>query len=488
MGYPQPDAEKEYLKTQLGNRWLRLLSNSQIFNWFADYATQESKIDRDKIVKRLRIFSSRDESPTAFWAVLMTRFYDEGAHLGLRKYVEDGVTYRCPPQYFLDFKALCRSAPSYKNTVLWVFRTDYLGGWIFAHVLCAGNKNWFKKSWPDALKLQGQRYLVSYYPAGAVNELSDTDEEFDEASLENYQNSHSLLCMMFNTQSPAAFNISFVDYTSKNILKIIDDPYLGVSSAGFGDAALQIAGLCVREGKISAQSKLRQDVCELLENLAKDYSHLESAIIDDADYMHLMTYPLMPLSKKSSYGAVMADFESAMKIIVIENVEEISTMVKGLKEEEDELCLYFERESSDNDARYPLEIVRQYLAKTPTQDYMDIEGFDALLQMSKMIKGKSSAIVRTAALKKIVHRRTKKLTDYVEATGEFPVTGHLVVALMEVGQILGNPISDYGDLIYRTTPDRPWLRTSVKFDGSVNHLEEDVRKEFLAFCRIITGK
>lgn len=116
MGHPRPDEEKSYLESHLGNRWQRLLANGQIFNWFADFAAQESKIDRDKIVKRLRVFSSRGEGPTAFWTVLMTRFYDEGAHLGLRKYAEDGVTYHCPPQFFIDFKALCQSAPSYKNT------------------------------------------------------------------------------------------------------------------------------------------------------------------------------------------------------------------------------------------------------------------------------------------------------------------------------------------------------------------------------------
>jgi len=489
MGHPRPDAEKEYLEAQLGNRWQRLFSNSQIFNWFADYATQESKIDRDKIVKRLRVFSSRDESPTAFWTVLLAKFYEEGAHLGLRKYVEDGVRYHCPPQYFIDFKALCESAPSYKNTVLWVYRPDYLNGWIFAHIFCAGNKNWFKKSWPDALQLRDQRYLVSYYPAGAVHEFSDgSGEEFDEASLESYRNSHSLLCLIFSTQSPAAFDVSLGDFASKKILEVVSDPYLGVSSPGFGDAALQIACLCLKGRKTINNGKLRQEVSELLKNLARDYTHLESAMIEDSDYMHLMTYALMPLSKKSSYGAVMADFEASMKTIVIENAEEIAIIAKKLKGREDEFCLYVEREDLDDSARYPVEVVRQYLANARIQNYMPIEGFDTLLQLSETMKGKSSNIVQTASLKKIVRERVKKLTDHIEATGEFLITGPLMIALMEVGHVHSKcSLSDYGDLIFRTEPDRPWLCTSVKFSGEIDHLDE-ARKEFLAFCRIVTGK
>jgi len=489
MGHPQPDGEKQYLEVQLGNRWRRLLSNSQIFNWFADYATQESKIDRDKIVKRLRVFSSRDEAPTTFWTVLMTKFYEEGAHLGLRKYVEDGVTYHCPPQYFMDFKALCQSTPSYKNTILWVFRPDYLNGWIFAHVFCAGNKNWFKKSWPDALKLRGQRYLVSYYRAGAMHELSDTDGgEFDEASLESYRSSHSLLCLIFGTQSPAAFDISLGDYASDKILEVVTDPYLGVSSPGFGDAALQIAASCVRGGKKVEEGKLKREVFDLLDNLAKVYAQLESAMIEDADYMHLMTYPLMPLSKKSGYGAVMADFEAAMKTVVIENAEEIAASARRLEGQDEELYLHAESEDSEDSARYPVKVVRQYLANARIQNYMPTEGFDTLLQMSERINGEPSDIVQTPTLKKIVRERTKKLTEHIEATGEFLITGPLMIALMEVGQIYCDcPRSDYGDLIYRTEPDRPWLRTSVKFAGEIDHLD-DVRKEFRAFCRIITRK
>jgi hypothetical protein len=489
MGHPRPDAEKEYLEMQLGHRWQRLLSNSQIFNWFADYATQESKIDRDKIVKRLRVFSSRDETPTAFWTVLMTKFYEEGAHLGLRKYAEDGVTYHCPPQYFMDFKALCQSTPSYKNTILWVFRPDYLNGWIFAHVFCAGNNNWFKKSWPDALKLQGRRYLISYYRAGTVHELSDTDgAEFDEASLESYRSSHSLLCLIFGTRSRAAFDISLGDFASRKILEVVNDPYLGVSSPGFGDAALSIAALCVKRGKNVEKGKLKREVLDLLENLGKNYPQLESAMIEDADYMHLMTYPLMPLSKKSGYGAVMADFEAGMKGVVIENAEEITALARRLEGQDEELCLNVEREDPEDSARYPIEVVRQYLASARIQNYMPIEGFDTLLQMSERMDGEPSDIVQTPTLKRIIREQFKKLTEHIEATGEFLITGPLMIALIEVGQVCCDcPHSDYGDLIFRTESDRPWLRTSVKFAGEIDRLD-DVRREFRAFCRIITRK
>lgn len=96
--------------------------------------------------------------------------------------------------------------------------------------------------------------------------------------------------------------------------------------------------------------------------------------------------------------------------------------------------------------------------------------------------------MQAASLKKIVRERVKKLTDNVEATGEFLITGPLMIALMEVGQVHSKcSLSDYGDLIYRTEPDCPWLCTSVKFSAEVDHLDE-VRKEFQAFCRIVTGR
>lgn len=489
MGYPRPDAESSYLEAQLGNRWQRLLSNGQIFNWFADFATQESKIDRDKVVKRLRVFSSRDEAPTAFWILLMNKFYEEGAHLGLRKYVEDGVTYRCPPQYYVDFKALCQSAPSYKNTLSWVFRPDYLSGWIFAHVFCPGNENWLKRSWPDALNLQGERHLVTYYPAGAVNELVDAgEEEDDEASLEGYRNTHSLLCLVFRTKSPAAYDVSLGRYASESILEVVVDPYLGVSSTAFNDAALQMAALCVEGGKRLKNSPFRAVVVEVLDKLAKDYPQLESGMVEDADYMHFMTYRLMPLSKKSSYASVMADFEAAMKAVVIDHAEEISAFAKGLKGEDHSLHLNLDREAPDDREPYSVDVVRQYLANVGTREAMALEAFDALLNVSDKIESESSEIVDVATLKKIVRDRTTELTELIEATGEFLVTGPLMTALIEVGQTsihLGS--TDYGDLLYRTTSDRPWLRTPVKFAGGTANLDDD-RSEFLAYCRIITGK
>lgn len=418
----------------------------------------------------------------------MTKFYEEGAHLGLRKYVEDGVTYHCPPQHFIDFKALCQSAPSYKNTVLWVFRPDYLGGWIFAHVFCPGNKNWFKKSWPEVLKLQNQRYLILYYPAGAVHELSDADDEFDEASLEHYQSGHSLLCLIFDTKSPAAFDISLGKFASTDILEIVSDPYLGVSSPGFGGASLQIAGLCVKKGKTLKKSPLRQRVLELLANLAKAYPQLESAMVEDADYMYEMTYPLMPLTTKSIYGALVADFEAAMKDVAIESAEEIATIARQLDTEDCEISLHADREDPDDRERYSIEVVRQYLVNARPQEHMSLEAFDALLQISEKIDGKPSDVVQIAELKTIAREWSGKLTEIVQATGAFPITGALMAALMEVGYIRSEGrSSDYRDLIYRTKANRPWLRTPAKFVGDTCYSDKS-RREFLAYCRIITGR
>ena len=488
MGYPRPDAESSYLEAQMGNRWQRLLSNGQIFNWFADFAAQESKIERDKVVKRLRVFSSRDEAPTAFWLLLMNRFYEEGAHLGLRKYVEDGVTYHCPPQFFTDFKALCQSAPSYRTTLSWVFRPDYLSGWIFAHVFCPGQKDYFRRSWPNALKLRGERYLVSYYRAGTVHELSDAaEEEDDEASLESYRSTHSLLCLIFGKKSPAAYDVSLDQYASERILEVVADPYLGVSSTSFNEAALQLAALCVERGKRFKNSSFRDAVVKVLAKLAKDYPHLESGMAEDADYMYSMTYRLMPLSRKSSYTSVMADFEAAMKAVVIEHSEEITTLAEDLTSYDHSLSLNVDLEISDFRKPYPVDVVRRYLADAQTET-MPLEAFDALLSVSQGLKGKPSDIVWIATLKKIVRECTGQLTELIEATGEFLVSGPLMVALIEVGQVSSQMGStDYGDLLYRTMPDRPWLRTHVKFAGETDDLER-TRNEFLAYCRIVTGK
>ena len=489
MGYPRSDAELNYLAARLGNRWQRLLSDGQIFNRFADFAAQESKIDRDKVVKRLRVFSSRDEGPTAFWIVLMNKFYEEGSHLGLRKYVEDGVTYHCPPQYFIDFKTLCQSTPSYKDTLSWVFRPDYLSGWIFAHIFCPGKKDYFKLEWPDALELRGERFLVSYYRAGTVHELSDADGEEDaEACLEGYRSTHSLLCLMFGRKSPAAFDVSLDRYASECILKVVIDPYLGVSGPRFADAALQIAALCVDGGKRLEGNPVRTVVMEILGMLTKDYPQLESAIVEDADYMYPMTYPLMPLSKKGSYASVLADFQAAMRAVVIEHAEEIAAFAKGLQGEDHSLHLNTERDVPDERDLYSVAVVRQYLANTRSGEAMALEAFDALQDASERLKGKPSRIVDVAPLKAMVKDRTSELTMLVEATGEFPVTGPLMVALIEVGQAhnqSGN--TDYGDLLYRMSSDRPWLLTPVKFSGETDDLE-DARNEFLAYCRIVTGK
>ena len=489
MGYPRPSAEANYLAARLGNRWQRLLSDGQMFNHFADFAVQESRLDRDKIVKRLRVFSSRDEAPTAFWVVLMDKFYEEGAHLGLRKYVEDGVTYHCPPQYFIDFKTLCQSAPSYDDTLSWVFRPDYLSGRIFAHVFCPGKKDYFKLEWPNALELRGERFLVSYYRAGTVHELSDAEGEEDvEGCLEGYRSTHSLLCLTFGTKSPAAFDVSLDHYASECILKVVLDPYLGVSGPRFGDAALQIAALCIEGDKRLEDRQFRTVVMEVLGMLRKDYPQLESALVEDADYMYPMTYPLMPLSKKGSYAAVMADFQAAMKAVVIEHAEEIAAFAKGLQREDHSLHLNIERDVPDEREPYSVELVRQYLANARTGEAMALEAFDALQAASERIKGKPSGIVDVAPLKAMVRDSTSELTMLVEVTGEFPVTGPLMVALIEVGQAhnqSGN--TNYGDLLYRTSSDRPWLLTPVKFSGETDDLE-DARNEFLAYCRIVTGK
>lgn len=328
---------------------------------------------------------------------------------------------------------------------------------------------------------------MSYYPAGAVDVLSDSDGmECDEAALESYRSSHSLLCLIFETKSPAAFEISLGESASKAMLEIVRDPYLGISAHCFGDATLQIAGLCVTDEKISKDSPLRQRVLELLSNLAKTYSHLESAMVEDADYMYLMTYPLMPLSMKSSYGALMADFEAAMKVIVVENSDEIATITTRLDGCDEYVYLHSAREESDDRERYSVEVVRRYLANALVHDYMPLEAFDALLQMSEKAKGKPSDIIRAATLKKIVRERTNKLTEIVDATGAFPITGALMVALMEVGYVGSNGSSDYRNLIFRTDSDRPWLSTPAKFAGETDDLES-TRSEFLAYCRIITG-
>jgi hypothetical protein len=483
MGYSRPDGESKYLAAQLGNRWQRLLLNGQIFNWFADFAAQESKIDRDRIVKRLRVFSSRHEAPTAFWVLLMTKFYEEGAHLGLRKYVENGVTYYCPPHFLTDFKMLCQATPTYKNTLSWVFRPDYLSGRIFAHVFCPGKRPWFRRSWPEALKLRGERYLVSYYRAGIVHELLDTDDEEDtETCVEGYRNTHSLLCLIFGKKSRAAFDIA-----SEDILTVVSDPYLGISSSGFNSAALQLAALCVYKG--SKESPFSIAVIEILGKLAKDYPQLESGMDEDSDYMYRMTYSLMPMSKKSYYASIMADFEVAMKAVVIENADEISTFAKDLKAENHSLHLNIDRKVLDDRQPYPVDLVRQYLANVRTGEAMALEAFDTLLDISDSLD-EPSDIVSIPTLKSILRERTGKLTELIEATGEFLVTGPLIIALLEVGQVSNLPTDtdygDYGDLVYRTKSDRPWLETAVKFAGETNHLEY-VRNEFLAYCRIITG-
>ena len=47
--------------------------------------------------------------------------------------------------------------------------------------------------------------------------------------------------------------------------------------------------------------------------------------------MHPMTYPLMPLSKKGGYTSLMADFQAAMKAVVIEHAEEIAAFAQDLR-------------------------------------------------------------------------------------------------------------------------------------------------------------
>ena len=489
MGHPRSEAESNYLAVQIGNRWQRLLSDGQIFNRFADFAAQESKIDRDKVVKRLRVFSSRDEAPTAFWFVLMDKFYEEGAHLGLRKYIEDGVTYHCPPQYFIDFKTLCQSAPSYEDTLSWVFRPDYLSGWIFAHVFCPGKKDSFKPEWPDALELRGERFLVSYYAAGSVHELSDAEGEEDaEECLAGYRSTHSLLCLMFGRKSPAAFDVSLDQYASECILKVVLDPYLGVSGPRFADAALQIAALCVDGGERLANRPFRTVVMEVLGVLAKDYSQLQTALVGDADYMHPMTYPMMPLSKKSKYASLMADFQATMKAVVIEHAEEIAAFAKDLEGEDHSLHLHLAPDVPDERETYSVEVVRQYLANTRIPQSMPLEAFEALRNASENLRGKPSKTIHVAPLKAMVRDRTSELSMLVEATGEFPVTGPLMIALIEVGQAYNSSErTDYGDLLYRNSSDRPWLMTPVKFSGETKNLE-DIRNEFLAYCRIVTGR
>ena len=487
MGYPRSDAEKTYLDEKLGNRWPRLLSNGQIFNRFADYAAYEAKIDRDKIVKRLRVFSSRDEDPTAFWTVLMMRFYEEAAHLGLRKYSEAGVTYYCPPHLFADFKALCQSTPSFKTTTQWVFRPDYLSGWIFAHVFSAGDRNWYNKSWPNALILQGQRYLVTYYPAGSVNEILDSDQqEFDEASLESYRSSHSLLCLIFGTKSAAAFDISIGSFAATKMLEVVKDPYLGISSNSFEYAATSIAGLCTTKGKLPKNSVLQSQVQELLQSLSTTYIQLQSAMVEDADYMYPVTYPLMPLSRKANYGALLSDFEAGMKTIVVQNAEEIEAAANNLQEEED-VILHNDPHEPDR-VPYPDEVVRQYLIASQESDFMSLEAFDALLYKSQTTEGKASEIVRLPSLKKVLSDQSQKLTETVEETGAFPITDALLAALVEVGQARCEiPSTDYGNLLYRTKSECPWLRTPIKLVGDIKHLEDTLR-ELSAFCRIVTGR
>lgn len=152
------------------------------------------------------------------------------------------------------------------------------------------------------------------------------------------------------------------------------------------------------------------------------------------------------------------------------------------------LHLNLDLEVPDDRERYPVDIVRQYLANARTREAMALEAFDALLNISDRIEGEPSEIIDVAPLKEIVRSRTTELTELIEATGEFLVTGELMVALIEVGHVsseLGR--TDYGDLQYRTASDRPWLMTSVKFAGETDHLDRD-RSEFLAYYRIITGK
>jgi hypothetical protein len=492
MGHPRPDAEKAYLDTKLGARWQRMLANGQIFNWFADYAVHESKIDREKIVKRLRVFSSRDESPTAFWVVLLTRFYEEGGHLGLRKYVEDSVTYHCPPQFFSDFKALCQSTPTYKCTVTWFFRPDYqTNGWIFADVFSPGKENWFKKSWPDALNLCGKRYLVSYYRAGSVNVLSDGDAEDDiEESTESYRNCHSLLCLILRTTSPAAYDRCLGDSAKERILEVLEDPYLAVSEPGFNEVALDIAAMCARfgeSGKSTKVSPLQEKVANLFSSLATSYSYLMDSMIADADYMHMMTYPLMPLNKKGAYGALMADFESEMKSIVIEKADEILAAAKSLKDEDEDFALYMENDSGKVSGYNSLELIRRYLGDSMVRHYMPLEGFDALYQLSQTIEGKASKEIYVAPLKNIVEQRAGKLTESVECCGEFLITGPLMMALKQIGEVcIKGMTTDYGDLLFRRSSAHPWLRTNVKFSGEALRLN-DTRDEFLAYCRILEG-
>jgi hypothetical protein len=184
----------------------------------------------------------------------------------------------------------------------------------------------------------------------------------------------------------------------------------------------------------------------------------------------------------------MADFEAGMRTIVIEHSDEFTAIANRLLGEDDEIVLHRDYEQKDDRERYSVEVIRQYLAKTRIPQYMSLEAFDALLHTSENIKGKPLEIIRVATLKKIVRAQAKNLTEAVENTGEFPVTGSLLAALMEVGYVLPDKSgSDYRDLIYRTKTDRPWLRTPAKFMEESAHMDR-VRNEFLSYCRIVTGR
>jgi len=492
MGFPKSDEEKAFLDAQFGVRWNRMLSNGQIFNWFVDYVSHEAKMERDRIIKRLRVFASRNEAPTALWAVLLGRFFEEGAHLGLRKYVEQGVTYHCPPQFFSEFKALCVKVPSFRNTAMWVYKPDSDGsGRIYAHVLAPGIKNWFRKTWPDVLKFCGRRCSVFYYPAGSVHELENGEGEEDvEEGIEHFRNCFSVLCLMFKTTSPAAFDISMGRYAKQAILEILDDPYLSVSKPGFNNVAQMVAGMCTKDFKPGKPSALRDQVLRLLSSLATNYSHLKEVMKADADYMYMLTYPLMPLSKKSAYGAVMADFESGMKAIVTENFDEVIASAKKLtgEDEENDLHFFAEVEPVGEPEDCSHELIRKFLADSYSSAYMAVEGFDVLYQASGAIEGEASEEIHGGSLKELMRHKFKKLSDAIENEGEFLVTGPLMLALKLRGEArIEEGATDYGDLLFRRDADSPWVRLYVKFASEALDLEE-TRAEFMAYCRIVNGQ
>lgn len=489
MSSSQPDPQQAFLHGYIGGRWRHVLTHSQVSNWFVDFAIQEAKVDRAATVKTLRALAARDQEPPSFWLVMLLRFFAEGGHLGLRKTVDDGVEYFCPPYFLRDFQAACQLQPCFPRTAIWLCQPDHHDGRITAMVFAPAEKDWFDTAWPDVLRIGGRSFQVSYYKAGSFDPLEWDSTSEQEAGLQSYRSSHSLVCLLFHAQSPAAFDVSIDQFAAKSILEIARDPYLSVSSEGFGQAAVEIAGFCLR-GHAEKAEDLREAVLGLLRELATTYANLASSMERDADYGHPITYPLMPMAKRSLYAAVLADFDAAMKDIVIEHSAEVTAMAEALGGDDEEMALYAEEPDTADDAerysRFEVDVVRRYLQHSLVPDLMELAGFDVLQHAASSMETQDKS-VHLGPLMHLVAKH-EEITDRVGQMGAFPVTASLLVALQEVGEAEADaPRGDYGDLRYRLSPDHPWLCTHVKFSGETRHLE-GTRAEFLAFCRIATGQ